>query len=403
MRARREKRQRRRGRPSRRRGTRFLVLIAFANVAAFAFTMPAASDPASNNVHARSAAVQCIDGIDNDGDGWVDLDVLRGGGSRPGAPTYYGPDPQCMSQSDNNESPWDPPPAPPPPPPIPPPPAPPAQCIDGIDNDGDGWVDLDVLRGSGSRPGTPTYYGPDPQCLSQSDNSESPWDPPPAPPPPPPPPAPPAQCIDGIDNDGDGWIDLDVLRGSGSRPGAPTYYGPDPQCMSQSDNNESPWDPPPAPPPPPIVWESGGPTEAQADETTWEAIEQGVDDPDVVSKEPLKTPLRPFLLYRCYDTGYRAWHEWSYWPYQNRVTERTQWCVDIQRDVQIWRVSRVRLGASWCDPSGAWGDKLAGGNGYSMTLLRTGGRFSCFPIGGYDRWQDWMHLSDGRSLLYRYS
>jgi len=63
----------------------------------------------------------CSDGIDNDGDGLIDMD-----------------DPGCMNDQDNDE--YDP---------------PPVQCNDGIDNDGDGLIDLD-----------------DPGCMNDQDNDE---------------------------------------------------------------------------------------------------------------------------------------------------------------------------------------------------------------------------------------
>lgn len=71
-----------------------------------------------------------------------------------------------------------------------------ADCNDGYDNDGDGFID----------------YPADPGCTSTSDtsevNSDSGSDP---------------ACSDGIDNDGDGYID----------------YGSDPGCSGPSDNDET--------------------------------------------------------------------------------------------------------------------------------------------------------------------
>ena len=84
------------------------------------------------------------------------------------------------------------------------PPGEPPQCIDGIDNDGDGLVDFPADLG----------------CTSASDNTEAP-----NPPSEPPPPAP--QCSDGLDNDGDGKIDL-----------------ADPGCSGPTDSDET--DPPPS-------------------------------------------------------------------------------------------------------------------------------------------------------------
>jgi len=113
------------------------------------------------------APMLCADGIDNDGDGLVDMQ-----------------DPGCNSAQDNTESPD---------------PAP-MQCADGIDNDNDGVVDL-----------------MDPDCDTASDNTES------------------GtmgtstgtttmmQCADTVDNDADGLID----------------YPADQGCSSAQDNSEA--------------------------------------------------------------------------------------------------------------------------------------------------------------------
>jgi hypothetical protein len=101
---------------------------------------------------------QCGDGIDNDGDGLIDL----------------GQDPGCTSPSDNSEL------------------NNLAQCSDGVDNDGDGLVD----------------FPNDPGCDSATDNLESNRAN--------------TQCADGIDNDNDGFTD----------------FPNDPGCFSLADNSE---------------------------------------------------------------------------------------------------------------------------------------------------------------------
>ncbi|MCO6429902.1 MAG: DUF11 domain-containing protein [Deltaproteobacteria bacterium] len=115
---------------------------------------------------------QCSDGIDNDGDGWIDLD-----------------DPGCTSPNDDDEFNKVP------------------QCKDGKDNDGDGWIDLD-----------------DPGCSSPNDDDEFNKLP---------------QCKDGKDNDGDGWIDLDD---SGcTSPEDDDESNPLPQCKDGKDNDGDGW------------------------------------------------------------------------------------------------------------------------------------------------------------------
>ena len=103
---------------------------------------------------------QCNDGVDNDGDGLTDMD-----------------DPDCTSETDNNESTQ----------------TVVTQCSDGVDNDGDGLTDM-----------------ADPGCSSSLDDDESDI-------------TGNTQCSDGIDNDGDGAIDL---------------YDSD--CTGLSDDNEFP-------------------------------------------------------------------------------------------------------------------------------------------------------------------
>ncbi len=111
------------------------------------------------NTGGMPVLAQCEDGIDNDGDGLIDL-----------------ADPGCENSSDNDES--DDPALP--------------QCNNGLDDDGDGLVDL-----------------ADPGCVDSSDDNET--DPVVLP-----------ACSDGIDNDGDGLIDM-----------------ADPDCSSPDDNDEA--------------------------------------------------------------------------------------------------------------------------------------------------------------------
>ena len=97
----------------------------------------------------------CSNGLDDDGDGFVDFPA----------------DPGCSSATDRSED--------------------STACSDGLDNDGDGDVD----------------YPDDPECSSPDDTSEGG--------------AP--QCNDGIDNDGDGQTD----------------FGSDSDCTSATDRTES--------------------------------------------------------------------------------------------------------------------------------------------------------------------
>jgi len=125
------------------------VDLAVGDVAANWVASPCDATPGTTNCASGGSLTACADGVDNDGDGWVDL-----------------ADPGCATAGDNDES-----------------MAGPDECGDEIDNDGDGLVD-----------------GLDPDCASPTGDSED------------------GPCADGVDNDGDGWTDLD-----------------DPDCASSGD------------------------------------------------------------------------------------------------------------------------------------------------------------------------
>ena len=113
--------------------------LATADIAANWAASPCGQSPGIVNC-AGAAISACADGVDNDGDGWIDL-----------------VDPGCATAADTDESMIG-----------------PDACGDEIDNDGDGLVD-----------------GLDPDCSSPTGDSET------------------NDCSDGVDNDGDGWVDLD--------------------------------------------------------------------------------------------------------------------------------------------------------------------------------------------------
>jgi hypothetical protein len=132
------------------------------------------------------AVLECEDGVDNDGDGAIDLDDFG-----------------CQGQGDFSER-----------------TAPDGiACDDGIDNDGDGSID----------------YPGDAGCGSPVQTEENPG------------------CNDGIDNDGDGLIDFDGgdsldLDRDGYvdpefNPAEPEVTTPDPYCRAASLSREEPEEP----------------------------------------------------------------------------------------------------------------------------------------------------------------
>jgi hypothetical protein len=116
------------------------VDLAIADIEANWEASPCDASPGAVNCAAASVITACDDGIDNDGDGWIDL-----------------VDPGCADAADNDES-----------------EAGATECSDEVDNDGDGMVD-----------------GLDPDCSEPDGLAEG------------------SPCSDGADNDGDGWVDFD--------------------------------------------------------------------------------------------------------------------------------------------------------------------------------------------------
>jgi hypothetical protein len=117
---------------------------------------------ANASVTGANVTYQCTDGLDNDGDGFFDMEDVG-----------------CTSPTDDSELPFN-----------------LVECSDSIDNDGDLLTD----------------YPEDTGCANATDNSESPQNF--------------YQCNDGADNDGDGLID----------------FPQDPSCDNYSDNVEAPAD-----------------------------------------------------------------------------------------------------------------------------------------------------------------
>jgi len=117
--------------------------------------------------------IACADGVDDDGDGRVDL-----------------ADPGCTDAADASERGAN-------------------ACDDGIDDDGDGGIDFRPDLDGDGLADAPGDIG----CASITSNNESP------------------RCQDGIDNDGDGKVDWD---------GGPGHGTPDPQCTKPTRDSESP-------------------------------------------------------------------------------------------------------------------------------------------------------------------
>ncbi len=143
------------------------------------------NDTPQNNSMSRFVGTfsipQCQDGIDNDGDGAIDLQDFS-----------------CQNNPNGNDE-----------------TNPKAQCQDGIDNDGDGKIDsADPRCHTDGNPHNPASY-------NKQDNDEGPPD---------------TQCNDGLDNDGDGAIDLADFSCQ-NNPNGNNETNPKSQCQDGIDND----------------------------------------------------------------------------------------------------------------------------------------------------------------------
>jgi len=144
------------------------------------------SDPGCASRSSQNESPQCNDTFENDGDGLIDMN-----------------DPGCTSPSDNREL--------------------QQECNDGLDNDGDGLIDFPYETGCSSASDDSetancnngedddcdgTTDAGDPGCANPNDLNEGPGVT--------------LACSDGIDNDGDGFID----------------FPNDPGCISRADDVE---------------------------------------------------------------------------------------------------------------------------------------------------------------------
>lgn len=135
---------------------------------------PGCSSPAGNS----EINPACMDGLDNDGDGFAD---------RAGT-VAFPPDPGCSSAADTSEGPA-------------------FACSNGLDDDSDTFFDFPA----------------DPHCQDRADNSEGP-----------------PQCSDGVDNDLDGRTDFSLnpfTTDHGCVDDMDVSEFPNPQCSDGVDND----------------------------------------------------------------------------------------------------------------------------------------------------------------------
>ncbi|MBI4439947.1 hypothetical protein HY638_03160 [Candidatus Woesearchaeota archaeon] len=191
-------------------------------------------------INVQIVPTQCEDGLDNDGDGLIDMNdpgcsspqdddesdgtsQCQDGINNDGdSATDYPADFSCSSPQDDDET------------------LPRAQCQDSLDNDGDGLTDLndpgcasdqdndesngtsECQDGIDNDNDGATDFPNDFSCSSPQDDDET---------------LPRAQCQDAIDNDGDGLIDFPADPGCSSNQDNNEFNLPPPQCSDGADND----------------------------------------------------------------------------------------------------------------------------------------------------------------------
>ncbi len=74
-----------------------------------------------------------------------------------------------------------------------------------------------------------------------------------------------------------------------------------------------------------------------------------------------------------------AWHEWGTWPYQQRVTDTTYWCM-VLGDHITYTSSSVTATGTICGTSWTNSQLISGGIGYSWFVMRSSAGWSCATV-----------------------
>jgi hypothetical protein len=97
------------------------------------------------------------------------------------------------------------------------------------------------------------------------------------------------------------------------------------------------------------------------------------------------------------------WAQWGTWPYQQKVSDDVSWCAAYGDHITSWS-SHVSLNTYFCDSSGPYGYKQAGGVGSGVVRLRAGGYFGCpttvpWVTLHYNRWFDTSFYTRGSAAI----
>ena len=74
-----------------------------------------------------------------------------------------------------------------------------------------------------------------------------------------------------------------------------------------------------------------------------------------------------------------AWHEWGTWPYQQRITDTTYWCM-VVGDHITYTSSSVTATGTICGTGWTTSQLIGGGIGYSWFVMRSSAGWSCATV-----------------------
>lgn len=74
-----------------------------------------------------------------------------------------------------------------------------------------------------------------------------------------------------------------------------------------------------------------------------------------------------------------AWHEWGTWPYEQRITDTTYWCM-VVGDHITYTSSSVTATGTICGMNWTNSQLISGGIGYSWFVMRSSAGWACSTV-----------------------
>ena len=115
------------------------------------------------------------------------------------------------------------------------------------------------------------------------------------------------------------------------------------------------------------------------------SISPGLSLTQAVGLAPSATPsavVHPIGAAAAASTGCAAsaaWHEWGTWPYQQRITDTTYWCM-VVGDHITYTSSSVTATGTICGTGWTTSQLISGGIGYSWFVMRSSAGWSCATV-----------------------